>query len=252
MRYFFLLMLSLLFAACKTQKAAIERVKTDELQLVPLAFDYLSAKGKMEYRADGEDTNANLDLRIAADSIIWLSIRSGAGLEGVRALLTTDSAFVVNRLNKEYYRLSYRELSDFYDFPLTFDLVQSILLGELPKLLNMKNRMQKTEDKFITQSNAKGIRADLEFSRLYNKLIKMQVEEKRTDALLDLNYGAFEDVDTDAFPMDIRAILDFKRNGIARNIELDIDYSRVRRDDELKFPFSVSDSYKEISGPSRK
>lgn len=93
------------------------------------AFDFLSIKGKAQVTMKGDKKGANLSVRMRRDSIIWVTAGL-AGFEGVRAVLTRDSVRVINRLEKTYFSGGYDYLSKLLNVPVSFDQMQTLLLGD--------------------------------------------------------------------------------------------------------------------------
>ncbi len=63
------------------------------------------------------------------DSIIYLNINK-FGIELARIVLTIDSISMVNRFEKTFYKGDYSIVNKLYGISLSFDMVQSIFLGE--------------------------------------------------------------------------------------------------------------------------
>ena len=63
------------------------------------------------------------------DSVIWFNARK-FGVEAVRALVRTDSVFILNRLEQSYIAEPISFLANSYQVPGDFSLIQELLLGE--------------------------------------------------------------------------------------------------------------------------
>ena len=88
----------------------------------------LSASAKIFYEANGQGINANANLIWVRDSVLWLNVRK-LGIEAARALITPDSVFVINRLDKTYTVRSIESLQREYGLPGGFAALQHTLLG---------------------------------------------------------------------------------------------------------------------------
>ena len=73
-----------------------------------------------------------MNVRMAKDSVIWMSISPALGVEAARVLLTPDSVQVLSKLpgSRFVFLGGYDVLSDAMDAPVSFDLVQDLLLGQ--------------------------------------------------------------------------------------------------------------------------
>ena len=126
----FLLAGGLAFFSC-SRKSALISGKKNRLEGVDPSFEYLSSKAKFKFEHNHKKISATTNFRIRKDSIIWLSITPGLGIEIARALITRDRIFVLDKLNRKYHQYNFIDLSRQYGFEFSFDLIQSIALGNL-------------------------------------------------------------------------------------------------------------------------
>ena len=86
----------------------------------------------------GNSGSFTMNVRMAKDSVIWMSITYG--VEAARVLLTPDSVMVMNKLpgNRYVYLGNYDALERAVQAPVSFELVQSLLLGQ-PLLMDPDN-----------------------------------------------------------------------------------------------------------------
>jgi hypothetical protein len=93
-------------------------------------FNTFSAKIDVDYEdGDGKKYNVNAHIRMAKDSVIWISITAIFGIEGLRALITTDSVKLYNKQDKIYTARSVEYLQDVTALPLDLSSLQQLLLG---------------------------------------------------------------------------------------------------------------------------
>ena len=95
----------------------------------PQAFEWLTTN--FDIQADGERIPVDKlsgQLRIRRDSIIWLSVTATMGVEAVRAKVSNDSIWVINRLDKTYLAEPIDALSALIGMPLSLPVIQSLLL----------------------------------------------------------------------------------------------------------------------------
>jgi len=105
----------------------VEPVKINEI-----AFSYLTAKSKVSLASKSQNfDNANVNIRMKKDSVIWLSV-TGVGLEIARGLITRDSIVFMDKIHRDYFVFNYEQLSKKYNFDLNFDLLQAMIIGNLP------------------------------------------------------------------------------------------------------------------------
>lgn len=88
----------------------------------------LSASARIFYEGNGQSISANANLVWVRDSVLWLNVKK-LGIEAIRALVTPDSVWVINRLDKTYAAHSIESLQRQYGLPGGFAAVQHTLLG---------------------------------------------------------------------------------------------------------------------------
>lgn len=88
----------------------------------------LSASARILFDDGGQRISANANLIWVRDSVLWLNVKK-LGIEAVRALITPDSVFLLNRLDKTWAARSIHDLQRAYGLPGGFDAVQHTLLG---------------------------------------------------------------------------------------------------------------------------
>jgi len=95
----------------------------------PQAFEWLTTN--LDIQAEGKNLPVDElagQLRIRRDSILWLSITATVGVEAVRAKISNDSVWVINRLDKTYLAEPLDVLSARIGMPLSLPVIQSMLL----------------------------------------------------------------------------------------------------------------------------
>lgn len=68
----------------------------------PQTFEWLTANLDIEAEVNGTSQDLKGQLRMRRDSIIWLSVTATMGVEVLRAKVSNDSIWVLNRMEKTY------------------------------------------------------------------------------------------------------------------------------------------------------
>ena len=154
LKYFLLL---LLFTSCKSVKNTIPSSEYKNLSSKQLVrkvnksqskFKTYQAKAKFKINSNGARKSYGVSLRIKKNEAIWLS--SAAGI--VRALLTQDSIYYYNKLDKKYLISDYKALEDLIGLNLNYNMVENILLSQpINGISNstFNNKMSKTGLSYI-------------------------------------------------------------------------------------------------------
>jgi len=88
----------------------------------------LSASAKVFFEGNGQSISVNTNLIWMRDSMVWLNVKK-LGIEAARALITPDSVYLINRLEKTYSIRSIESLQRAYGLPGSFAALQQTLLG---------------------------------------------------------------------------------------------------------------------------
>ncbi len=105
----FLLTILLLSFSCKTKKGIKEdkgNAISEEYILKRMAKNrisktWFSAQSKIQLESKEMNIGGSANIRMIKDSLIWMNVKK-FGFEAGRVLITKDSVFVINRLNKTY------------------------------------------------------------------------------------------------------------------------------------------------------
>ena len=264
MRIFFFIVIILL-ASCRSTKkiqTAIERKDTvvtevfankiDSQQLIKNAlvklgenrieFQTFSAKVDVDYRGgDDKHYDVNANLRMYKDSLIWASVNAVFGIEAMRMLITKDSIFLLNKLNKTYLVRSIDYLQEVTSLPLTLSTLQNLLLGN-PVFVDSAN--------MVSYSNDNNTIALLSIGKTFKNLITINgnsnvlVHSKLDDIDIarsrtaDLNYDDYENKKGRSFSSK-------RRITVAEKYKLDISLNFKQYDfnADVNFPFSIPKNY---------
>lgn len=105
-------------------------------------YEWLTAKVDIDAEGNGmafKDLSGQL--RMAKDSIVWLSVTATMGIEVLRAKVSNDSVWVINRLEKTYLAEPLDSLSAKVGMPLSLPLVQTLLLNNNESVPPVENQM---------------------------------------------------------------------------------------------------------------
>lgn len=236
------LSLMLLASACKNTTTTTSNA-FKPLNIAQVEAENLALRSKIKYDSPDFSISATTNVRMKRDSIIWVSI-SSFGFEAARAVITRDTLMVLNKLEREVQTFNYEGLSRMLSFPITFDLVQSALLGNMARPMTAADGVLQSEGHYrITQDWGKVV-VDNYVDEGTMKLDRVQALEEATKNSLTVLYGEFTAVENFLFPYNGVISLQYQANGEPSETKIDIAHSRVEVPTEpLSFPFTVPDSY---------
>jgi len=213
------------------------------LEVKEIDFDYFQAKAKLNFRDHEYDVRAKATIRIKMDSVIWLNF-AAVGVSGGRCLITKDSLTLLNMIKKEYYVFSYDEISEKFNYPLTYTTIQSVILGNMPEKLKPEDKVERIEafykvlqpnDPFLLESrvNAKTM-----------KLESVNIIQRDTKNTATIQYSNFNLVNDYAFAYKALVNLLYESNLGKFITNMDMEYTKAEiSDKELKFPFHIPHKY---------
>ncbi len=105
-------------------------------------YKNLSFKIDAKIKTPKKSYNLNIIFRNYRDSIIWININHNTGIPVARIILTKDSTKILNRLENNYLLLSNKQIITKFNYEITFDMLQSIFMGELLNLDSDKELLQ--------------------------------------------------------------------------------------------------------------
>lgn len=212
-----------------------------------IVFDYLTAKSKFSFQNKTQELdNTNVNIRMKKDSLIWISV-TGIGFEVARGVITRDSIVFMDKIHKDYFVFNYTQLSKLYNFNITFPLLQSIIIGNLPFEQKPDSKFYKDNEFFLLKQKEERFSVDNFISASNSKLTRLHASEAGTTNTFSLNYDDFKDVNSFLFPFSSLVQLNVKSPKDQKPSEtiVKLKHSKVELVSQSPgFPFSIPSSYK--------
>lgn len=229
-----------------------EDVSAEELDIskVDIDFDYLTTSSKIKFSNDEKNLSANASIRIKKDSIIWISVSPGFGVEAARGKATKDSLIIINRLDREYLAYDFKKLSEEFNFDITYDLLQAALLGNMPIDLRQEDKVRKESAYFVVMQETGNVTISNYINPQIMKVEKVDMREKNKvsgrDNTLYLQYDDFKVLDDQVIPFINLVSLNYRNGKDPQYTEINIEHKKASFSQEaLKFPFNIPDKYEQ-------
>jgi hypothetical protein len=247
------LVFALIFSSC--QRRHLNKIATNSIvkkkqkrRVKPQTadFKYLSTKSKIEYTDGLDNFTANASIRIRKDSVIWVSVSPALGVEVLRCLITKDSVFIMNKLQKEYYLFSYLDLKEKLNFDINYGLVESILFGNPPfSELDSDSSYSLSDTTFsVLLQSRKNIDINNYVKNSTLKLEKIDLEDRITGNTLNITYEDFKPLENILFAFINKISLKYRNNKGFQNIYIGIVHNKVETGvKDLKFPFNIRNRF---------
>lgn len=209
-------------------------------------FRYLTAKSKISFKsAEQAIDNANINIRVRKDSLIWLSV-SKLGIEAVRGFITRDSITIIDKIHREYTVYDFPTLSRQFNFEMNFDLLQALIVGNLPLPQRPAQKVKNERDYLLLRQSEGKVLVENYIGENDRKLKKLMVTEQPTKNTLRLDYDDFTSLNNFLFPYTSLVTLDYKSKSDGQFYQtlLRIKHNKVELVEKSPgFPFTIPANY---------
>ncbi len=241
----------LIFAKCTTTRPATDKPRVvlggiseasallELVRATNLPYSWYAASGTGMIDWDDSRLSAKVNVRIRKDSVIWVQI-SKLGIEVGRMLVTPDSAYFINRIDRTYSSYGTAQFFKKYNLPADFDMFSKVFTGGAYIPPSITNMVIESDGALLLESGS-GVSArhwlDVTF-----QLIRSQVMDPNHHEW-SAAYGNYTSVNTgQKFPFH-RAntiVIDGKAN------LFDLDYTSVQVNIPQELPFSIPSNYEKM------
>jgi outer membrane murein-binding lipoprotein Lpp len=242
--------LLLLLAACKTTKKA-DSVESDVVNLKTLVrniensaynYKFVSAKSRVNFQDGNMNQSFTANIRMQKDEVIWMSLTGPFGIEGGRVLIDKDSIKIIDRINRIYYNQPFSYIYNFIPFQVDMAMLQSIILGN-PLQVNLpKQEVESYDDKYLVKGGFNKIEALYYILPGTYKYHRVELDDSYFSRKFLMDYSDYKQIEGEEFPFTRK--LDFKDK--QNRVLVDLNFTKVKKENSLDFPFSVPENYKVI------
>ncbi|MEI6851961.1 MAG: DUF4292 domain-containing protein [Bacteroidota bacterium] len=252
------------FFSCKTSRhhELVQPLKEqgpdylfDQMKKSEFNYKTLSLKFSADVESNGENSSFSGNIYLIRDSLMWISIQK-FGLEAVRLLITTDSAKMINRINKTYFVSDFDKVNQLFKTDFDFDILQSILTGNDFTYYEGNVFKANIELKWYHLSTPgrhkikKYVKTEKEYSMVLIedlwldpsnfKIVKTALKEIKTQdkRKMECEYSNFLTLGDKLFPQKVEfEITDEKK------LKGTINFTRISPEKVEDFPFNIPSSY---------
>lgn len=240
---------SIALFSCNTTKKSLEtnvvkKLSVSELQRAVekhnVDFEWFSGKAKITVARDGAKMGARIQIRMQKDQLIWMSI-SKLGFEVMRAKITPDSAYIIDRFNRDYYVESLEDYLKEYKVPFSFQELQGLMLGNIPyqkgRRATSKIDVNQYYYSHITR-NDWFFEYQIDPKLAITGLFVSDPDEREVVSRL----GGYAEIDHRQIPM----YISHEINDGAEFVAMQLDYTSAEFDIQKNTPFEVPSHYTRI------
>lgn len=215
-----------------------------------LAFKTLSLRAKMDWTDDRSESDQDFQasIRILKDSLIWMSLTGPIGVEGFRVLITPDSFQSMNKMTNEYTVNNFDYIQNWLMFPVNFGMAEQIISGERiaarPERKDYHARasiaVKEDSSTYVLYNETDKMLEKIWVDTVNYTIQKILLKDKLLTQDMTITFDDYRTVE--GKPFSYHRHLEVHRNGIAMKLEMDV--TKLRWNENLTYPFEVSDKYK--------
>jgi Domain of unknown function (DUF4292) len=252
MKHYFGILILLLLVSCKSKAVLTEGTATGVMLSSEIIanhyknkkdFKTLYIKADVSYEDAKQSQSLSAEIKIQKDQKILVSLRF-LGITMAKALITPEGVKYYEKLNGNYFEGNYGALTAFLGTDLDFQKVQNLLIGQALDDLN-KGKYKSSLADNLYQLGGKSSDETLKiftFEASKFLLKKQQINQVSKARTLEIIYPEHKEYTEAILP----AKLLIEANQTKGKTNIEIDYNTISFNEELSFPYSVPESYKQI------
>ena len=203
------------------EKELIEKINSRNI-----SPDWTSLNSKIKVNKEGQEVTINAHIRIKRDSIIWISVKAPLGIEIFRTMITSDSIYYMNRMNKNYFIKHISHIREIVKTDVSFAKLQEIIFAS-PKIT-------------VLNSDKENYEILKDIFRVYK--IELQETEDKKVCIRYSDYKVFSEIGGLYFPEKI--FIDIKSEEV---FTAEINYTKTKFNKASSISFKIPKSYVPIN-----
>ena len=209
---------------------------------------YITSKVKVELQGAGKDLSVNGQLRMKRNDVVQLSL-TFLGMEVGRLEFTPQDVLIVDRMNKQYVRAAYSEVSFLKSANLDFYSLQALFWNEL--FIPGERAVKNHATRFQLKENGTTTLLSLTDTPRLNYTFTTQAHEARIERMeassrnasdrgtFSFTYSGFTSFAGHSFPSDMQ----MQVTGTGKDLGLTLHLSRLGNDSDWQQRTTVSSKY---------
>ena len=206
-------------------------------------LSYHTFKGKAKMHMEGPDNSEDFtaNIRVRKDSVIWINITALGGISFAKVLVTTDSFFMLNHLQKTVFAIPLSSAAKVLPTKVDFASLQNLILGE-PLRNGVITDAQKKGDTISIVVEDSSYLQRIAYTRADSNMRTASLRMRRRDgdgptAMTD--YGDYEVVNNRK--ISTHRVLKLVNGN--DNYLLEMNFIKSDFDEVIDYPFSIPRNY---------
>ena len=208
-----------------------------------LQYDFLSQKARVKFNGGGRKLTLTMNIRTEHEKKIWISVTAFGAFEAVRAVITPDSILALDRVNSRFYSKPFDFIQGFIGAEVTFSQLEAIFVGNFdPTFIDKMTSFSSDSTGYNIAGTKGAYQVLMHIMGQYQKLQLADLNDLAKGSTLNLVFDDFQDIGGTMVPFNVIAI----GNDGKSESEINLTFTRIEKETELKFPFNVPDSYEKV------
>ncbi len=202
-------------------------------------FEWFYSKANIRFKDARLNQSFSSTIKIRKDSLIWLNVKK-LGLEAGRALITPDSIFVINRLERTVYKRDFSYLEKF-NLEGDFQTLQQLLIGNALFINQESITTEKTDERITLTSKNEQTEGQYILSPEAFLLQKMLINDIENSREMAFTYDKYVELEATApFSKERQITATSDETG---EMVINILFNKTEFNKPQTFPFSISPRY---------
>lgn len=183
----------------------------------------------------------NGNIRVKKDSVVWMSL-SMFGFEGARVLIMPDSFRLLNKLTAEYTVKDLNYLRTWIAMPVNFTMLQQIIAGERIAIDDRARLAVREDSAVVIYLESDKMLEKVWVDTVNYTIQKLLLKDKLLKQDMTITFDSYNSLSQK--PFSYKRSIVINRDGTV--YRLDMAINKAQANEELSYPFEVSDKYKRV------
>ena len=205
-------------------------------------YSTLSMRSRMVWDDGSSELEFQGNVRMQKDSIVWMSLTGPFNIEGARVLATPDTFKIVNRLAGEYAVKEFEYLEKWLYLELKFGTLQQLLSGQKADISEKATTIAIEDSMYVLYMETDKMQEKLWVHPLNYTITCLVLKDKMLKQSIAIKFDAYNDLN--GKPFSYRRDIEINRD--AQTMRLLMDINRATVNEDLTYPFEITDRLKKI------
>jgi hypothetical protein len=205
-------------------------------------YNTFSGRAKLTWDDGKAAQDFQATMRLKKDSIVWISFSGPMNVEGARALITPDTFGLINKTASEYDGHSFAYVNNWLLFPVSFTMLQQIITGERLDIKEKASTASYQDSVFVIYCENDHLLEKIWVDTRNYTISKILLKDKLLTQQISITFDSYNQFE--GKPFSYHREIEVNRDGVL--LKLTIDFTKIKLNENLSYPFEVSGKYKRL------